>query len=106
MNVVVAEKQREICRELKNLVAKIEDNIKQEEERIQLEIEQMERPAELKNLVAKIEDNIKQEEERIQLEIEQMERPAAGIRQSRPNSAHNHWIGGLRTNGWIRNHNY
>ena len=32
MNVVVAEKQREICRELKNLVAKIEDNIKQEEE--------------------------------------------------------------------------
>jgi len=60
MNVVVAEKQREICRELKNLVAK----------------------------------------------IEQMERPAAGIRQSRPNSAHNHWIGGLRTNGWIRNHNY
>ena len=35
MNIVVAEKQREICRELKNLVAKIEDNIKEEEERIQ-----------------------------------------------------------------------
>ena len=75
MNIAVTEKQREICRELKNLVAKIEDNIKQEEERIQLE-------------------------------IEQMERPAAGIRQSRPNSAHNRWIGGLRTSGWIRNHNY
>ena len=34
MNVVVAEKQREICRELKNLVAKIEDGIKEEEDRI------------------------------------------------------------------------
>ena len=31
MNLAVAEKQREICRELKNLVAKIEDNIKEEE---------------------------------------------------------------------------
>jgi len=34
MNVVVAEKQREICRELKNLVAKIEDGIKEEEEMV------------------------------------------------------------------------
>ncbi len=75
MNIAVAEKQREICRELKNLVAKIEDNIKEEEERIQLE-------------------------------IEQTERPAAGIRQTRPNSAHNYWIGGLRASGWIRTHNY
>jgi len=75
MNLAVAEKQREICRELKNLVAKIEDNIKEEEERIQLE-------------------------------IEQTERPPAGIRLSRPNSAHNYWIGGLRAHGWIRNHNY
>ena len=75
MNVVVAEKQREICRELKNLVAKIEDGIKEEEDRIRLE-------------------------------TEQMERPAAGLRTRRPNSAHNQWIGGLRTNGWTRNHNY
>ncbi len=75
MNIAVAEKQREICRELKNLVAKIEDNIKEEEERIQLE-------------------------------IEQAERPPAGIRQTRPNSAHNYWIGGLRASGWIRTHNY
>ena len=75
MNVVVAEKQREICRELKNLVAKIEEGIKEEEDRIRLE-------------------------------TEQMERPAGGLRTRRPNSAHNRWIGGLRTNGWIRNHNY
>ena len=75
MNVVVAEKQREICRELKNLVAKIEDGIKEEEDRIRLE-------------------------------TQQIEQPAAGIRTARPNSAHNRWIGGLRTNGWIRSHNY
>ena len=40
MNVVVAEKQREICRELKNLVAKIEDGIKEIpiEERSEIEV--------------------------------------------------------------------
>ena len=38
MNMIVAEQQREICRELKNLVAKIEDNIKREENRIELMI--------------------------------------------------------------------
>ena len=75
MNIVVAEKQREICRELKNLVAKIEDGIKEDEQRVILE-------------------------------RQQLERPAAGIRTTRPNSAHNRWIGGLRANGWIRNHNY
>jgi len=75
MNYVIAEQQREICRELKNLVTKIEDNIKREETRIELI-------------------------------IEASERPPAGIRRSRPNSAHNYWIGGLRTNSWIRIHNY
>ena len=80
--MLVAEQQREICRELKNLVAKIEDNIKREENRI------------------------KREENRIELIIEASERPPAGIRRLRPNSAHNYWIGGLRTNGWIRIHNY
>ena len=75
MNIIVAEQQREICRELKNLVAKIEDNIKREENRIELM-------------------------------IEASDQPPAGIRQLRPNSAHNYWIGGLRTNGWIRIHNY
>ena len=45
MNVVVAEKQREICRELKNLVAKIEDGIKEEEDRIrELEADDMINP--------------------------------------------------------------
>jgi len=75
MNMIVAEQQREICRELKNLIAKIEDNIKRGENRIELI-------------------------------IEASERPPAGIRRLRPNSAHNYWIGGLRTNGWIRIHNY
>ena len=73
--MIVAEQQREICRELKNLIAKIEDNIKRGENRIELI-------------------------------IEASERPPAGIRRLRPNSAHNYWIGGLRTNGWIRIHNY
>ena len=75
MNMLVAEQQREICRELKNLIAKMEDNIKRGENRIELM-------------------------------IEASERPPAGIRRLRPNSAHNYWIGGLRTNGWIRIHNY
>ena len=75
MNMIVAEQQREICRELKNLIAKMEDNIKRGENRIELI-------------------------------IEASERPPAGIRRLRPNSAHNYWIGGLRTNGWIRIHNY
>ena len=73
--MLVAEQQREICRELKNLIAKMEDNIKRGENRIELI-------------------------------IEASERPPAGIRRLRPNSAHNYWIGGLRTNGWIRIHNY
>jgi hypothetical protein len=73
--MIVAEQQREICRELKNLIAKMEDNIKRGENRIELM-------------------------------IEASERPPAGIRRLRPNSAHNYWIGGLRTNGWIRIHNY
>ena len=60
----------------------------------------------IKNLVTKIEDNIKREENRIELMIEASERPPAGIRRSRPNSAQNYWIGGLRTNGWLRIHNY
>ena len=45
-------------------------------------------------------------ENRIELMIEASERPPAGVRQSRPNSAHNYRIGGLRTNGWFRIHNY
>ena len=73
--MIVAEQQREICRELKNLIAKIENNIKGEETRIELV-------------------------------IEATERPPAGIRRLRPNSAHHYWVGGLRTNGWIRSHNY
>jgi hypothetical protein len=72
---IVAENQKEICREIKNLVTRIEENIKQEETRIELE-------------------------------VEETERPPAGIRRSRPNSAHNYWIGALRTSGWIRTHNY
>ncbi len=72
---IVAENQKEICKEIKNLVTRIEENIKQEETRIELE-------------------------------VESIERPPAGLRRSRPNSAHNYWIGGLRTSGWIRTHNY
>ena len=60
----------------------------------------------IKNLVTKIEDNIKGEETRIELVIEAAERPPAGIRRPRPNSAHHYWVGGLRTSGWIRSHNY
>ena len=62
---------------------------------------------ELKTLVLKLEKSIENEETRITLEIEAWVRPSAGIKQSRPNSAHNYWIGGLRSNGlWYRNHNY
>ena len=75
MNFVIANPQKEICRELKNLVSKIEDNIKREENRIELI-------------------------------IEASERPPAGMRRPRPNSAHHYWVGGLRTSGWIRSHNY
>ena len=60
----------------------------------------------IKNLVTKIEDNIKSEETRVELVIEATERPPAGIRRLRPNSSHHYWVGGLRTNGWNRNHNY
>jgi len=60
----------------------------------------------IKNLVTKIEDNIKGEETRIELVITAAERPPAGIRRLRPNSAHHYWVGGLRTNGWNRRHNY
>jgi len=73
--MLIAEQQREICRELKNLVGKIEDNINKEERRIEVV-------------------------------IEASERPPAGIRRHRPNSAHHYWIGGLRTSGWVRSHNY
>ena len=40
----VTENQKKICRELKNIVYKFEDNIKQEEERIREETRQLERP--------------------------------------------------------------
>jgi hypothetical protein len=60
----------------------------------------------IKNLVTKIEDNIKSEETRVELVIEATERPPAGIRRLRPNSSHHDWVGGLRTSGWIRSHNY
>ena len=75
MNFVIADPQREICRELKNLVSKIEDNIKREENRIELI-------------------------------IEASERPPAGMIRPRLNSAHHYWVGGLRTSGWTRIHNY
>ena len=75
MNIVIAEQQKKICKKIKKLVTKIEDNIKGEETRIELV-------------------------------ITTAERPPAGIRRLRPNSAHHHWVGGLRTNGWNRSHNY
>jgi len=61
---------------------------------------------EIKKLILELEESIKEGENRIQIEIEELERPPAGIRKSRPNSAHNYWIGGLRTNHvWYRTHN-
>jgi purine nucleoside permease len=60
----------------------------------------------IKKLVTKLEDNIKVEETRVELVIEAAERPPAGIMRPRPNSAHHYWVGGLRTNGWIRSHNH
>jgi len=74
MNFVIAEQQKKICKKIKKLVTKIEDNIK--------------------------------EETLVELAVEVTERPPAGIRRVRPNSAHHYWVGGLRTNGWNRNHNY
>ena len=74
MNIIKAEQQKKICKKIKNLVTKIEDNIK--------------------------------EETLAELAVEIAERPPAGIRRVRPNSAHHYWVGGLRTNGWNRNHNY
>jgi len=69
MNLTIAAEQKGICRELKKLVTKIEENIDKE------------------------------------TPIEVSERPAAGMRHNRPNSAHNLWIGGLRSR-WFRTHNY
>jgi len=60
---------------------------------------------ELKKLVTKIEDNIDNETRRIEVVIEASERPPAGVMRRRPNSAHNLWIGGLRSR-WNRTHNY
>ena len=61
---------------------------------------------EIKKLILKLEESIKEGENRIQIEIEELERPPAGICKSRPNSAHNYWISGLRTKHvWYRTHN-
>jgi hypothetical protein len=75
MNLVIADQQQKICKKIKNLVTKLENNIKIEETRIELV-------------------------------VETTERPPAGIRRPRPNSAHHYWVGGLRTSGWTRIHNY
>jgi len=75
MNFVIADQQKNLCKKIKNLVTKLEDNIKVEETRIELV-------------------------------VEATERPPAGIKRSKPNSAHHYWVGGLRTSGWTRIHNY
>jgi hypothetical protein len=73
MDFITADQQKKICGKIKNLVDKLEDNIK---------------------------------ETQVELVIGATERPPAGIRRLRPNSSHHDWVGGLRTSGWIRSHNY
>lgn len=58
----------------------------------------------IKNLLLKLEETIQKNQ--ITLEIEAIERPPAGIKESRPNTADNNWMGSLRTNNWFRKNNY
>jgi hypothetical protein len=79
MNETNQIRTKNICRELKKLVTKFENNIKEDETQAALDMES----------------------------LESLERPPAGITRIRPDGSHNYWSSRLRIVGsWHRTNNY